>query len=231
MPGEYAELNSSRRVVITLLIVAIVLFLGMLFWPFIVNNIIRPTTLAVWLLLRILVLSIHQKYIWYVVIFVAFIVLFRFLPREQPDIQSYASLEPNTTITNIESWRSLFIYDGQNIREEETFKRELTHLLTSLHAWHQSTSNDFSIHDALRKGEIPLPGNIQAFLFSKELPASGGLLRRFFQSIRKTPQKWIRQSTGQEKAEHYQMIDEVLKFMETSLEITNDHGKRLQNKH
>ena len=224
-------MNVSRRVVLSLLIASIVLFLGMLFWPFIVNNIIRPIALAVWLLLRILVLSIHQKYIWYLVIFAAFIVLFRFLPQEQSDIPSYASLERYTTITNIEYWRSLFIYNRQNVRDEETLRRELTHLLTSLHAWHQGTSNSFSIHDAFQKGEIPLPGNIHAFLFSQELPASGGLLNRFFQSIRKTPQKWIRQWTGQEKAEHFQMIDEVLNFMETSLEITNDERNRPQNKH
>jgi hypothetical protein len=39
------------------------------------------------------------------------------------------------------------------------------------------------------------------------------------QSIEKTPRKWIRQWTGREKTEHYQMIDEVLSFMEASLEI------------
>jgi hypothetical protein len=231
MPGDYAEMNRSRRVALSLLIAAIVLFIGMLFWPFIVNNIIRPIAVVVWLLLRVLVLSIHQKYIWYVVIFAAFIVLFRFLPQEQSDLQSYASPERNTTITNIESWRSRFIYDGQNVLEEETLKRELTHLLTSLHAGHQRTSNDFSIHDALQKGEIPLPGNIHTFLFSQELPASGGPLKRFSQSIRETSQTWIRRWTGREKAEHFQRIDEVLNFMETSLEITNDDRNRPQNKH
>ena len=221
----------SKRVVLSFLIAAIVLFLGMLFWPFIVTNIIRPIALVVWLLLRILVLSIHQKYIWYVVIFAAFFFLFRFLPQEQPDIQSSVSPEPNTTILNIEYWRNLFIHNGQNVREDETLRRELTHLLTSLHASHQSTSNKFFIHDALQNGEIPLPGNIHAFLFSQELPAAGGLLKRFFQSIRKTAQKWIRQWTGQEEAEHFQMIAEVLNFMETSLEITNDDRIRSQTKH
>ena len=224
-------MNPSRRVVIAFLIAGVVLFLGMLFWPFIVKDIIEPITLVVWLLLRILVLSIHQKYIWYVVIFAAFFFLFRFLPQEQSDIQSSVSREPNTTILNIAYWRNLFIYNGQNVREEETLRRELTYLLTSLHASHQSTSNNFLIHDALQKGEIPLPGHIHAFLFSQELPASGGLLKRFSQSIRKTPQKWIRQWTGQEKAEHFQMIAEVLNFMETSLEITHDDGIRSQTKH
>ena len=231
LPGKYVEMKLSKRVVLSLLMAAIVLFLGMLFWPFIVNNIIKPIALALWLLLRILVLSIHQKYIWYVVIFAAFFFLFRFLPQEQSDIPSSVSPELNTTIMNIEHWRNLFIYEGQNVREEETLRRELTYLLTSLHAWHQSTSKKFSIHDALQKGEIPLPGHIHAFLFSQELPASGGLLKRFSQSIRKTPQKWIRQWTGQEKAEHHKMIDEVLNFIETSLEINNDGRNISQSKH
>jgi hypothetical protein len=224
-------MNISRRVVISFLIAAIVLFLGILFWPFIVNNIIKPIALVVWLLLRILVLSVHQKYFWYAVVFVLFIFLFRFLPLEQSDIQPDAYREPNTTITNIEYWRGLFIYDGQSVRDEETLRRELTHLLTSLHASNQGTSNHFGIHEALQQGKIPLPENIYTFLFSQEPPGSGGLLKRFFQSIRKTPRQWIRQWTGQEKAEHFQMIDEVLHFMETSLEINNDDRNLSQNKH
>jgi len=224
-------MNISRRVVLSLLIAAIVLFVGLLFWPFIVNNIIKPVALVLWLLLRILVLSIHQKYIWYAVIFVSFLFLFRFLPDEQSDVPSQASREPNTAIINIGYWRSLFIYNGQNVREEETLKRELTYLLTSLHASNQSTANNFGIHDALRKGEIPLPGTIHAFLFPQELAASGGPLKRFFQSIRKTLRQWIRQWTGREKAEHFQLIDEVLNFMETSLEITHDDRKRSQTEH
>jgi hypothetical protein len=231
LPGEFANLNRSKRVVLFLLIAAIGLFLGLLFWPFLLNNIIRPTVLVVWLLLRILVLSIHQKYIWYVAVFLSFILLFRFLPQEQAEVQPFSSRERNTVLINIGSWRNLFVYKGQNTREEETLKQELTYLLTSLHASNQSASNNSGMRDALQKGEIPLPGNIHAFLFSQELPASGGLLRRFFQSIRKTPRQWMRQWTGQEKAEHFQMIDEVLILMETSLEITNDDRNRSQTKH
>jgi len=224
-------MNTSRRVVISFLVAAIILFLGMLFWPFIVNNIIEPTALVLWLLLRILVLSIHQKYFWYAVIFVAFIVLFRLLSKKQSDIQSDTYLETNTTIINIGYWRVLFTYSGQNIRDDKTLKRELTHLLTSLYASKQSTSNNWGIHDALQQGKIRLPGNIQTFLFSQEPPVSGGPLKKFFQSIRETSRRWIRQWTGQEKAEHYQMIDEVLNFMETSLELNNDDRKLTQNKH
>jgi hypothetical protein len=224
-------MKSSRRVVIAFLIAAIVLFLGMLFWPFIVKDIIEPIALVIWLLLRILVLSIHQKYFWYAVICVACLVLFRLLPRAQPPIQSDAYQETNTTMINIGYWRVRFVYDGQNVRDAKILKRELTHLLTSLYASKQSTPNDYAIHDALRQGKFPLTGNIRAFLFPQEPPNSGGPIKKFFQSIRKTPERWIRQWTGQERTEHYQMIDEVLNFLETSLEINHDDGKLPQNKY
>ena len=224
-------MNTSRRVVLFFLMAAIVLFLGMLFWPFIVNNIIQPTALVVWLLLRILVLSIHQKYFWYALIFVAVILLFRFLPREQPDIQSDAHPETNTAIINIGYWRNLFIFYGQNVRDEKTLKRELTHLVTSLYASKQRTSTHWGVHEALQQGQIPLPENIRTILFPQEPPVSGGPLKTFFQSVRETPRRWIRQWTGQEKADHYRMIDEVLNFLETSLELNHDDRNLSQNKH
>ena len=224
-------MNISRRVVVSLLITAIVLFLGMLFWPFLRTNIIQPTALVLWFLLRILVLGIHQKYFWSAVIFVAFLVLFRLLPQEPSTIQSDAYLETNTTMTNIGYWRGLFTYSGQTVRDENTLKRELMHLLASMYASKQRTPNNFGVYDALQDGRIPLPENIHAFLFAQEPAESGGPIKTFFRSIRKTPRNWIRQWTGQEKAEHFQMINEVLDFMETSLEIKNDDGKPSQNKH
>jgi hypothetical protein len=139
--------------------------------------------------------------------------------------------EINTTIMNIGYWRVLLTYNGQNVRDEKALKRELTYLLTSLYASKQSTSNNFGIHDALQQGKIPLPKNIHTFLFPQEPPVPDGLPRKFFRSIQKALRKWMDQWTGREKAEHFQMIDEVLNFMETSLELNNDDGKLSQNKH
>lgn len=221
----------SRRVVISLLVGGIVLFVGLLFWPFILNNIIEPTAVAVWLLLRILVLSIDQKYFWYAAIFLAVIFLFRLLHQEQPPIQSVAYLDTNATILNIRYWRVLFTYNDQDVRGEKILKRELTRLVTSLYASKQNTSNDFRVYDALQQGRIPLPENIHTFLFSAEPQGSGGPIKRLLQSIQKTPRKWIRQWTGQEKAEYYRMIDEVLDFVETSLEIKNDDRKFTHHEH
>jgi hypothetical protein len=218
-------------VVVSVLVTAIVLFIGMLFWRFILNNIIEPTAVAIWLLLRILVLSIDQKYFWYAVIFLVVFFLMRLLPKAQPAIQSDLHPNTNATIMNIGYWRALFTYDNQDVREEKILKRQLIYLLTSLYASKQSTSNSFDIYEALQHGEMPVPETIHAFLFSAEVQESGGLINRFIQSVRKTLRKWIRQWTGQEKAEHYQMIHEVLDFMETSLEIKNDDRNFTHNDH
>jgi hypothetical protein len=215
-------MNISKRVVISILIAAIILFAGMLFWPFILNNIIKPIALVAWILLRILVLSIDQKYFWAAIVFVSVIFLFRLLPQEQAAVQSNAYLETNATIRAIGYWRILFTFNDQDVRDEKTIKRELLHLVTSLYASKQRTSTNFDVYEALQQGEIPLPEHIYTFLFSEKPQESGRPIKKLLQSIRETPRKWIRQWTGQEKAEHYRMIDEILFFMETSLEIKND---------
>lgn len=223
-------MDRSKRFVLVFLIAALVVFLGMLFWPFVLNNIIQPTALTLWLLLRILVLSIHQKYFWYAVIFVAAFVLLRLLRQTQSERPPQASFETNTTLTNISNWRGLLLYNGQETLEDKALKRQLAHLLTGLYALKQGASNDFRLYDELQQGTIPLPETIHTFLFAPE-PVPSGPLQKFSQSIRKTPRRWIRQWTGQAKAEHHKMIDEVLNFIETSLEINSDDTNLPQNKH
>jgi hypothetical protein len=220
-------MNRSKRFVLAWLVAAIVLFLGLLFWPFVLAMIIQPAAQVLWLLVRLLVLSIHQKYFWYAVLLAAVLVLLRLLRQTQSESPSQASFETNTTMTSIGYWRGLFLYNGQDVLEEKTLKRNLVDLLTSLYAWKQGTPNDFRISDALQQGAIQLPETIHTFLFPQE-PDSGGPLKKFLESIRKTPRRWLRQWTGQEKAEHDQRIEEVLYFLETSLEINNDDRQHSQ---
>jgi hypothetical protein len=221
----------SKRVGVSILFIAIILLAGMLFWPFILNEIITPTSLVVWLLLRIFVLSIGQQYYWAAIIFVVLFFLYRLLAQDQPAILSEELLDSNATINTIGYWRSLFTLTNYDIRDEQTLRRELIRLLLSLYATKQRTSADFRLYEALQRGEIPLPDRIHTFLFLDQPKESGRSLKKLVQSLEKTPRKWIRQWTGQEAAEHYRMIDEVLGFMETTLEMKNDNGKFNPNKH
>jgi hypothetical protein len=209
-------------VVVSFLAAAIVLFVGILLWPFVLNSIIKPTAVVVWFLLRILILSVDQEYFWSIMILVAVIFLFRLLPREQPSPQPVDFPETNATINRIGYWHILFTYDGRNVQEDKTLRQELIHLLTSFYASKQGIANNFGIYEALQQGDIPLPEDIHTYLFPQEQQEAGGQSKNFFQSFRMTPRKWIYQGSGQAKAEHERMISEILNFLETSLEIKND---------
>jgi len=221
----------SRRVVISVLFIMIILLFGMFFWPFILNEIITPIALAAWILLRIFILSIDQKYYWGAIIFIVVLFLFRLLPQDQIAIPSEDSQATNETIKTIGYWHFLFTPTGRDVQNEKTLKRELIHLLLSLYASKQRTSTNFRLYDALQMGELPLPEHIHTFLFPDEPKESRWSLKKIIQSVRNALRKWMRHRTGQEAKEYNQMIDDVLSFMETSLEMKNDDGKFTPNKH
>jgi hypothetical protein len=215
-------MNKSTRLGFFLLLVIILLFVGVFFWPFILNEIIRPAALVVWLFLRIFVLSIGQSLYWIAIIFAVLVFLARFLSRSHSPLPPDESLDPNKTIESIRYWRIRFSLTTNSPRDQINIKRELAHLLASLYESKQRTSINFEIYDALQRGQIPLPDHLHTFLFPEEPQESGRSIKKLLESIRQLPRKWIRRWTGQETAEQYRMIEEVLGFMETSLEIKND---------
>jgi hypothetical protein len=224
-------MNIPKRLVIFVFILLIILLVGMLFWPFILKEIIIPTSLAVWLLLRIFVLSIDQKYYLGAIIFIMLFLLYRLLPQDQPSIQSGDSQNSNATMQTIGIWHSLITLSGYDTREDKNLKRELIRLLLLLNATKKRTSADYELYEALQRGEISIPEDIHDFLFLEEPLVVGHSLKKRIRSIGNIPRKWIRRWTGQETAEHYRMVDEVLCFIETSLEVKNDDGKINPNKH
>jgi hypothetical protein len=217
--------NISRRLVIFIFFLLLILLVGMLFGPFILNEIIKPISLVAWLLLRLFVLSIDQKYYWGAIVFVVVFFLFRFLPLDNPALPPDEDQNSNATMRNIRYWHSLFTLAENDSHDDKTLKRELARLLLALYATKQRTAADFRLYDALQQGEIPIPEYIHTFLFVEEPQETRSSLKKFAQSIWNAPRKWIHRWTGQEAADYYFKIDAVLSLMETTLEMKNDNGK------
>jgi hypothetical protein len=215
-------MSTSRRVIIACLFTALILLTGWFFWPFVLNEVLKPIATVAWLLLRIFVLSIDQHVFWAAIIFAGLFFLYRLLSKSQMPLPAEEFPESNETINTIGSWRTRFFLNNQNIGDDKSLKRDLAYLLSSLYASKQHSSTNYKIYDALEKGQIPLPEQIHTFLFPEKPREPEQPLKRLLQSICRAPRKWIRRWTGQETAEIYQMIDEVLKYMETSLESKND---------
>jgi hypothetical protein len=218
-------MNISKRLVVFCFFILIIVVIGILFWPFILNDILVPISQVVWLLLRIFVLSIDQKYYWGAIIFIVLFFIYRLLPSIEPVAQFDNFQDLNTTIRAIGNWRILFTVIGSVAPDKRGLRQELINLLLSLYATKQRTSADFRLYDALQKGEISIPEHIHDFLFLEEPQKVRWSFKKLVQSIQSTPRKWIRRWRGQEVAEHYRMIDEVLSYLEESLEMKNDDGK------
>jgi hypothetical protein len=187
--------------------------------------------MVVWVLLRVFVLSVDQKFYWMVIVLIsAFLLLRRVLSSPQTTAPSTVFQRPNATIENIQYWHSLLAASARHPQDNRTTKKELAHLLLLLYATKKRASADYRLYEALQQGEIPLPEPIRAFLFPEAPKQSERPLKKFLQSIRKTPKKWIRRWTGQEQAEYYQRVDQVLDFVETSLEIKDDDRKLTPNR-
>ena len=206
-------MNISRRLFVFGFFALVVLVIGVLFWPLILSEIVIPISLVIWLLLRLFVLSIDQQYYWGAIIFIVVFFIYRIFPSAEPVVQYDNFQDLNATIRAIGNWRSLFTVIGYDVPDKRALRQELINLLLSLYATKQRTSADFRLYDALQKGEIPIPEHIHDFLFLKEPQKVKWSFKKLIQSIQSAPRRWIRRWTGQEVAEHYRMVDEVLAIL------------------
>jgi hypothetical protein len=224
-------MNISRRLVITIFILLVILFVGMLNWPFVLNEIVMPISLVIWLFLRILVLSIDQQYYWVALIFAILIFLCRLIPQDQPAISSVEVISENETINSVKTWYRLFLPGENNTHDQINIKREFTRMIVQLYAIKLHTPADYKLLDSLRSGDITLPEHIHAYLFPIAAKKKKSAFLGWISNLKGAPRRWIRQVTGQEKAEQYKMINDVLGFLETSLEMKNDDRKFNPNQH
>ena len=214
-----------------MLLFASILLVGLLFWPFILQNIITPLALVAWLFLRLFVLSIDQHFYWGAIIFIALIFLYFLLLQDPTPHPADDFPDTNETSENIRYWRSLFTLTGLNAHDENRLRQELIRLVASLYASKQRTTPNFIFYEALQRGEISLPEHIHAFLFPEKPKTRDFSPKELLQFIREAPRKRWRRWKGLETAEYYRMIAEIISFMETSLEMENDPTKFTPNEH
>jgi hypothetical protein len=128
-------------------------------------------------------------------------------------------------------WRDSLLLNVRSEPEKDTFRRELAWMLTSLYASSRPGFAKYQIREAFRQGRIPLPSSIHAFLFSSiKLPDPVPpflshpvvRLRTTIGSLGRALQRRARHRSGQETADYFHSIDEVLSFMETSLGINHE---------
>jgi hypothetical protein len=216
-------MRNSRRITIAIILGTVLLMACLLFEPFVMNNILVPIAAAIWLLLRIFVLSVDQIIYWLGLAVLGFMILvFRVIHtlifRPAP-VKMENPPDPSLALMNAEAWRNRIELAAGGRAEQALLKRELAWVLVSMYTFGRSGSAYLEVYEPLRQRKLPLPEEVWSFIFEQEPP---GRKVGWVQSIRQAAQSRLQKWSGRETAEYYQAIAEVLSFMETSLEMNDD---------
>jgi hypothetical protein len=214
-------MKNSRRAVLIILLVCLLLPLAYLFRDFLLENLVRPVALVLWLVWQVL-LSFDQRVIWSVLIFAALMVgILRLALQGLSDIKPAPAPDSHLTLANIEYWRTFILMTADEQAQVNIMKQNLLEILTALYTSRNPETPHWEVVEALKQRQIPLPDAIYAFLFPPRPLAGRPSFKQMLQSLQRLPARWARQSSGRAAAEYYQSIDEVLTFMESSLEINH----------
>jgi hypothetical protein len=213
---------------------ALLVLLGGFFRRELVDYLIAPFALALWWLLRITVLAIHQEIYWVMLLLLIGFVAARRLVRWGISGQDSPGVEPqpasNKTLDRVLFWERQLQAEIPGISIPGTSRRELKWLLVSIIGSERRRMVPFQIDEALRQRGIPLPDSIYAFLYGDGEPAPRpgfaqdpiGFLVALGQSIRHAPARLLRRRSGREAADYRRSVEDVLALMETMLEMNHD---------
>ena len=215
-------MKNPRRTTLILLLLGIILLLAFVFRLFLLENFIKPVALVFWLVWRVLQ-SFDQGVVWSLLILAAvFYLIIRLAGLELADPKPVLVLDANLTLANIGFWRTFILMTADEKARVNILKQNLVEMLVAMYTSRQPDTPVWEVTEALRQRQIPLPEHIHTFLFPPLPPTGRPSFRQVLQTLRGLPARWSRQLSGRALAEYYRSIDEVLNFMESSLEINHD---------
>lgn len=222
---------SRRTVLIIAFSLGLFLLVGISFPSFVQDNFITPIALVLWLCLRIL-RSVDQQVYWIALIFsvvmVALIRLYRWA-LGMDTLKQTQSLAPNAALEQIRNWRTSIRLTDFKIDRSNTLAHNLATTLADVYASKQLHVTPYEIYSALEQREMPLPEPIYTLLFPAHSSGAKRSIKQLLRSLRDIPRQQIRRWTGREKAEYYQLLDQVLQLMESIME--NEHDDKHLDAH
>jgi hypothetical protein len=222
---------SRRTVLIITFILGLFLLVGFSFPSFVEDNFITPIALVLWLCWRILQ-SIDQPVYWLALILaVVFYFLIRLYRWAQgvDTFEQTQSPDSNAALEKISYWRTSIRLTGFKIDRSNRLEHNLAKMLAALYASKQLHVTPYEIYSALEQREMPLPDPVYTFLFPAQSSGAKRSIKQILRSLRDIPRKRIHRWTGREKAEYYQLLDQVLNFMESVME--NEHDDKRFDAH
>jgi hypothetical protein len=224
-------MKKRLRYLLFALFIGLLLLLVLFFPGIVLAGILLPAATALWIVLRIFVLSVHQQVFWWGVIALSVIAAFRGVFRTSAlDHRVMVSVSnPARDRTGI--WRDSILLNVRADADKDSFRRDLMWLFTTLYSSRHEGEAKYQVREAILDHRITIPESVFDFLFYAPPPSPHRsfvrhpveYLRVKIESSMRGFQKWVRRRTGSDTSDYVRGIDEVLTFMETSLEMRHEN--------
>lgn len=210
-------MNKFKKSIPTFLIFILLVFSIVFFRSFLMVYIIKPIALLCWAIWRIIA-SVNQNIYWVILIALCIIFIVRMIPFEdgKPSKPSYVySYKPPT---RAEYWRNLIIDSVLGKNENEKLRKNMKELLIKVISQIEGI-NAMKAEKLVEKRIIHLSPSAYKYFFlsnKKGLRFQENKLNNIYllpRWLRKFGRKFIHQNNS--------MIDEILDYMETELEIND----------
>jgi hypothetical protein len=215
----------SPRLSLLLLLLGLLFCLGILFRPYLLEYVVQPIAILFLYLWRI-ILSVHAAVYWSILIFsvsiyASYQLFFRRLQKPAVPVAIRPSAS-NATLENVRYWRTMILVTRDEIEKPSILKSELREMLVSMLAAKQPGSSTLEMYNALRLHKILLPEDFFTFLFPEELPLPRRHFKQTLYEIWNAPLRWAGHGKARELAKYYRSIEQVIAYLESSMEIKND---------
>lgn len=206
-------MNKSSRYTLFIFILGLILFLGLVFSAWVLPNIVQPAADTVWLFMRMFILSVDQKYYWYLLSIAGFIwIIYRLAHRDVPVTPVENTLR-NETLSNLNNWQNALLFSKHDSSEPNLARRKIYLLLSSYYEAREQNSTQLEIRHALEQRLLPLPDSVYSFLFPQPEPQTPR--RRSLSEVYQAFKRRFHRMTRQEDVEFNRMIDELIDFLKS----------------
>jgi len=216
------------RIVMALVLPAVLVVLALSNPRLVVEGIVLPAATALWLVLRLFVLGIHQEVYWWAVVGIAVIAAVGFLLHGAEGRAVAHDAVLTSSWDPARRWRASIGLNAEEPAERDSFRRELAWLLASLYSSPQPGRARYEVYAALQEGRIPLPPRVYDFLFYSTRPRDPvppfvtHPVRRIRALARSAVEAWRAGPRRRRASAYLESAEKTLAFMEAQLEMTNE---------
>lgn len=212
-------MDRLKKNILPFLILIILVSLAIGFRAFLMANIIEPVAYLCWAIWRA-VASVNQNIYWVILIIICSIIMIRFIPSGKDDPAGSAYRYTYKSPNRVEFWNTLIQNAMLGKEEAESLRDGLKKLFVSALS-QVERSNGRDLEERVEAGNVSLSESTRQYLFPPKAQDKIKSASRLHGIMSLAPgwfQRWVVKFTRQETAS----IDEILKYMETELEISRD---------